>query len=254
MVLMSNDKEKIILCITEGKKTEVNILNSLLRNYSIKKNIKIFHFGASIHELYKVLANDSDLDTFGILKEKISSKKEDFIYKRKQILAIYLFFDFEAHAKQAKTNHDIYHKMLQLFDNETENGKLIFSYPMVESYKHPCDFQPIVPIIIEGGYKKWVANICDKKLDNLKKLTLEDWNTILIQHLININDFIFDNNQLPTNYSEDDFTQDRIYQNQLDKHITTNQQVRIISPFCLFLLDFLGNSLLQQWQKINHSD
>ncbi len=248
MVLMS---KKIILCITEGARTERNILNSLSRNYLNDKNIEIYHFGASIYELYQSLSADEDLETYRLLQEFVyDRKKQKLNYPRRQIFAIYLFFDFEGHAKQAKNIHQ---EMLQLFDNETENGKLFFSYPMVESYKHPFNYQQVIPINIKGGYKKWVADICDKKLENLRKLTLDDWNSILIQHLINVNDLINETLTLPTNYTDKDFNQSIIYQNQLKKHIEPNQEILVISPFCLFLLDYLGNPLLEEWKTINPS-
>ncbi len=51
-----------------------------------------------------------------------------------QIAEIYLFFDYDKHA--SNSSDEKIKKMLEVFDNETEKGKLYISYPMIEAIKH----------------------------------------------------------------------------------------------------------------------
>ncbi|MEE0027846.1 MAG: hypothetical protein U0J70_09655 [Atopobiaceae bacterium] len=53
------------------------------------------------------------------------------------IILFYLFFDFDPHQDNLTGDDasasEVVAKMLEVFDNETENGKLYISYPMVEA-------------------------------------------------------------------------------------------------------------------------
>lgn len=65
------------------------------------------------------------------LKQYFLNEKVDI--SRDEISEIYLFFDHDGHSHLA--NREKLENMLQYFNNETENGKLYVSYPMVESLK-----------------------------------------------------------------------------------------------------------------------
>ena len=45
--------------------------------------------------------------------------------------------DLDRHEPLSSRYLDCVPEMLNLFNNETENGKLYISYPMVEAFKHP---------------------------------------------------------------------------------------------------------------------
>ena len=50
---------------------------------------------------------------------------------------VFLFFDYDAHQTNLGKSDDVdvINQMLESFDNETENGKLYISYPMVEALR-----------------------------------------------------------------------------------------------------------------------
>ena len=54
---------------------------------------------------------------------------------------VYLLFDYDTHQTNLgrKDDVDAVAQMLESFDNETENGKLYISYPMVEALR---DYKP----------------------------------------------------------------------------------------------------------------
>lgn len=56
---------------------------------------------------------------------------------REDFSEVYLFFDYDAHQTNLgkAVNEDVIRQMLESFDNETENGKLYISYPMVEALR-----------------------------------------------------------------------------------------------------------------------
>ena len=47
---------------------------------------------------------------------------------------VFLFFDYDVHQTNLgkADDGDVINQMLESFDNETENGKLYISYPMVQ--------------------------------------------------------------------------------------------------------------------------
>ena len=62
---------------------------------------------------------------------------------REDFSEVFLFFDYDAHQTNLGNadGQDALKQMLESFDNETENGKLYVSYPMVEALR---DYEPNV--------------------------------------------------------------------------------------------------------------
>lgn len=247
---------KVILCVTEGAKTEVNILESLGSTFLPNEKIEFIKYKTSIYQLYQVMINDNFLDTYAVLEEISIAKNNSILssYTRDDIAEIYLFFDLDAHDNLASKNPNCIKEMLYLFNNETQNGKLYISYPMVEAFKHPVEIDSFYNIVKGTTYKSYVAIICNKKLENFNNhaLTRESWSIFLVQHIITTNFLLNDYQTYPKEYSEivDIFTQYAIYQNQLQKYITPYNKVLVLSPFSLFLIDYLGESLFYEWKAI----
>ena len=64
---------------------------------------------------------------------------------------------------------------------------------------------------------------------------------------------INDNCSYPIIYEsqfQEKFTQDIIYRNQLEKFISSKNEVLVLSPFALFLLEYLGKPLFDEWKAI----
>lgn len=61
---------KVILCVTEGEKTEVKIIPQLQKHFMTHDKLEIISFEAEIYQFYRQIKdlNDDFLDTFAVLK------------------------------------------------------------------------------------------------------------------------------------------------------------------------------------------
>ena len=190
---MSKKKEYIAI-ISEGEKTEKQIINNLERNFTTFSNKIIFlSYKANIYNLFREIEEDEDIDIISLLKEKqikankIRNDVENIDVSNinsDDISQIYLFFDYDGHTENASDEEIV--KMLNKFDNETENGKLYISYPMVEALKHlKKDKLDINNYLVEAktriNYKNFVSQNTD--YENLVNLTKGNWFFIISENL-----------------------------------------------------------------------
>ncbi|MFK5977087.1 MAG: hypothetical protein QM493_11340 [Sulfurovum sp.] len=232
-----------ILFIVEGKKTEPLIMENLKKfflndnnEYIATKDI-IVSYGTVIYGLYKKFLDkngelDFDIDTFAILK-RLDDRLKDI--KRKEIDQIYLIFDYDSHASNADYNKLL--KVLNLFDNELDKGKLFISYPMVEALRHlkdEVDFKD-TKVISEKAYKN-ISKECDACFLHFNDYTQENWKTIISQHYQKANFIVNDKFEFPPNIIE----QLDILVKQKEKYIDIEEKVAVLSAFPLFLVDYYG--------------
>ena len=125
--------------------------------------------------------------------------------------------------------------MLDLFDNETDNGKLYISYPMIESISHFTDHDSFKDAIVkckgincefknkcdiydlclrEKHYKEFTNNNFPHRT-NINKYNVDIWKEIIKANLMKMN-FLINNNYT---YPKDLLLQKDIFQNQWDKFI-----------------------------------
>lgn len=234
-------KDSYILMVFEGRNTESQILDNLKKyflNESDKKIVKAV-YGTVIYGLYKEFfpSNelDDELELFDLLKKEMNIPELQDI-EREFVSEIYLFFDYDSHATNAGDGKLT--AMLQFFDNETENGKLYVSYPMVEAIKHLKDGINFKNIIEESSssYKDLVSQGCDNYLVDLRKLTIDDWNRIIQEHSKKANFIVNDDFIFPSNITK----QCEIFDGQKQKFIEPYRKVAVLGSFPLFLLEYYG--------------
>ncbi len=232
---------KIILCVFEGEKTERQIFNALKR-YFLHENghaTLCATFNAEIYQLYEKLRCD-DFSGSVDLVEELRVKNQAVLdgIERKQIAEVYLFFDYDGHATSASDQKIA--EMLRYFNDETENGKLFISYPMVEAIKHlkvDIDFQnTMVDAKKNINYKNLVSQNCDNIFNQIKKWELNHWVIIINEHCSKLNfittgDYVFPNCT---------FEQLDVFDAQLEKYIKPENKVAVLSAFPVFLLDYYG--------------
>ena len=127
--------------IVEGEAREPQVIDNISRVFFNRGNFKIITLpaGENIYMLWKKLKDDDfDTDIIEVLREsnkKIREQLEEL--SRDDFSEVFLFFDYDAHQTNlGKTDDgDVINQMLESFDNETENGKLYISYPMVEALR-----------------------------------------------------------------------------------------------------------------------
>ena len=165
-------------------------------------------------------------------------------FNRDDFAEIYLFFDYDGHSTLA--SDDKLEEMIEMFNEETDLGKLYISYPMVESIKHyseGMDFKILkVPAKNNVKYKNLVSEEANKIYLQFSKYTLEIWQLLLRIHLSKMNYIVNDNYTLP----ETSFSQSEIFINQRKKYIDIDSTVAVLSGFPLFILDYFGISKLSE--------
>lgn len=129
---LNNEKEHILF-IFEGEKTEYSFYEALQKhNLSLKSKSReiLSTFKADIYQLYKKVLKE-DAEVFALLKMRDSALEN---LSKDNVSSIFLFFDFDCHATNA--SDDKIRELVEFFNNETENGKIFISYPMVEAFKY----------------------------------------------------------------------------------------------------------------------
>lgn len=224
----------IALFVFEGEKQEQRYLSVFLEKLSVKIERIEIAWCCHIYSLYNELKGDPNLDTFELLTEKCTNLNSEN-YDRDDIARIYLFFDYDGHVPGAE---DVAIKeMLETFNNETEEGKLFLSYPMLESLMDNSDsnFKDVVTEIELGRDYKQSSLLKLKKLSDLSK---EDFKDLVGKHLKKANFLVNGQYENPDNLIEQRY----IFNAQLNKYIP-NQKVAVLSALPLFFLDYKGNAI-----------
>lgn len=230
-----------ILFVFEGKKTEKQIADSLSK-YFVATGDKViikYAFCAEIYQLYKLILEDEYLDIFTLLKNK-SPENENILkdYDRNDFAEIYLFFDYDGHSSLA--DDDKLLEMLELFNEETEFGKLYISYPMVESLKHysdKIDFKNLKVLTRNNTkYKDVVGKSCDFIYQQFSRYTIDIWKKLIEIHLMKMNYILYDEYTFPIQ----NCSQGKIFAKQREKYIDMDSSVAVLSAFPIFLLDYYG--------------
>lgn len=259
---MSN--KELSLFIFEGVKTEDILIEKLERNFLGERIAIKCVFDAEIYQLYKTIKADSfSLDIVNLLKER-SNENADKLkeYNRDSFAYIYLFFDYDAHSTLADDNK--ISELLLFFNNETENGLLYISYPMVEAIRHFKDKASFKSLVVkckrrncislescpnkntclkEPHYKTFVPTDSRTQLSNVNAYSNEVWKELISAHVCKMNYLVLDKYEMPTALQ----TQSTIFNKQLEKHINQKcAKVAVLSAFPLFILDYYGCERLKQ--------
>jgi hypothetical protein len=232
-----------ILFVFEGVRTEKKLMTSLKSFFLTEKEIITCAYGAEIYQLYKKISEDIDLDTFILLLENplIYESLKDF--KRDDFSEIYLFFDYDGHSSLA--DDDTLEEMLNIFDEETQAGKLLINYPMVESIKHLSDSLSFQSLKVNAKnnirYKQIVNSECENIYMNFNKYSKEIWICIIESHLKKMNFLATNQYSFPI----DQCSQKIIFSKQRENYINKDSTVAVLNAFPIFLFDYYGGSRLK---------
>lgn len=246
--------------IVEGEVREPQVIDNISKIFFSHGNYTVITLpaGENIYMLWKQLkADDFDTDVIEVLRESNDEiKKQLEGLSRDDFSEVYLFFDYDVHQTNlGKTvNEDVICQMLESFDNETENGKLYISYPMVEALR---DYKPgecgngaacFVGIEDLGNYK----NVSAARAYNphFKEYDIDAWKSIIdvfamrISCLYDIPDIMeYEQYSIKVRPSE-------IYLMEVKE--AERQRVFILSAFPEFLLDYFG---LKLWKtSVRHTN
>ena len=264
---MSNNE--LQLFVFEGHRAESKFVEKLEQNFLGERISVKCVYEAEIYQLYKSLETEElDFDIVELLKER-SDENANLLkdYTRDSFAYIYLFFDYDAHSTLADDSK--IEKMLDFFDNETENGLLYISYPMVEALRHYKDLDSFKELTVkckrancpykdncenleacmkEPHYKTVSASECRPDLNNINKYTNDVWQNLIYAHVSKMNYLVNDLFAFP----EKTELQSAIFDKQLEKHVNHKcPMVAVLSAFPIYVLDYYGvETLKRKLEKI----
>lgn len=266
----------MILFIFEGSNPDTDIYNSMEYVFFGQKDTSqriVSCYNGNIYDLYsKVVENGGDMDLIALLRERYDDLTKCPItndMKRSDFAEVYLFFDYDFHHNADITSVEELNKQVQemlcLFDNETENGKLYISYPMVEAIKYTkqlpdnnyhtyttsrkecVHFKQNADNFSHTKYKNNRFIIThNKDTDKHKDEVRKNWQLINEQNLTKAHWLCNDTLSLPDRYDEE--FQQKIFQAQLKKYVIPSECVSILSAYPLFLFDYFGRVILSPAQ------
>lgn len=247
-----------ILFVFEGTKMEPNIFSNLQNFFFEKKDCIKVLFGKNILKIYKELSEDSYLDTIELLRDFADNNKELDNLTREDVSEIHLFFDYDFqnvvnfNKKKQEEYNEIILKMLKLFNNENDKGKLWISYPMVEAIKHikkdidDCFFRTLYPIKQSSKYKYFINSVSD--FIHLRHLDEKDWGYIVSMNIQKLFCIIKQECYLPK-YDDlkkhiDNITID-IHKNETNRFFPKDF-VATLSAIPIFLIYYLGENFYKE--------
>lgn len=212
----------MILFVFEGAEREPRILKTLERLFFGEGERLVCSFGNNIYELYRQLNEfEGDGDIVSILRENkadlpLGVKSSDFS-------EVYLFFDYDFQNEnlELKEMNRRLREMLELFDDETDNGKLYVSYPMVESLCYTKELP-------EAGRHHL-------RKDEFMKVK-ENWSILVKQHTSKANYICTGKNCIPED--KEIVSQQRIFAGQEKKYLCEGDAIAILNAFPLFLFEY----------------
>lgn len=259
---MSNNE--LQLFVFEGSRAESKYVEKLEQNFLGKRISVKCVYDAEIYQLYKSLEKeDLDFDMVELLKERSKENAELLKnFTRNSFAYIYLFFDYDAHSTLA--NDDKIKEMLNFFNDETGNGLLYISYPMVEAIRHYKDIDSFKELTVkckrsnciykndcenvekcmkEPHYKEFSASDCRPDLCNINKYTNEVWQELIYAHVSKMNYLVNEQFAFPEKIE----LQSTIFEKQFEKHINHKcPMVAVLSAFPIYVIDYFGVNTLKK--------
>ncbi len=188
--------ETIKLFIVEGEDRDYRFIVNLTQLFfNAKQQFKTIHLPAkqNIFMLYQQLKEDEfETDLVELLRERVEGAQKILEgIRRQDISEVYLFFDADLQEDNLDDKHHkdvlcILREMLEVFDNETEQGRLYISYPMVEALydyqEGTCEAYSdcYCPVSTLKNYKR---NAGENNPNASRHLNIEMWKIILKDYI-----------------------------------------------------------------------
>jgi hypothetical protein len=235
---------KKILLIVEGESDEVKFLRGLFEHCLKKAEYKFYSYKTNIHTLAQELYNnypdfdEGDVDIRLVLASLESSKekKEMLLDKYSDI---YMVFDFEP--QHDHKHFDTVRRMVNYFNDSTNQGQLFINYPMMQSYKHfdclPCPSFEFCEVTLEQskGYKQYVGEISN--FTDLTKYTYVTYFSIAVHQLKKANKILNGGYTLPSKSEYFDFKATQIFDYQVNL-LESSNNISVLNTCIFALVDF----------------
>ena len=250
----------MILFVFEGAEREPRIFKTLQRLFFGQGERIVCSFGNNIYELYRQLQEfDGDGDIVSILRENRADLPEGV--KTSDFSEIYLFFDYDFQNENLTLEemNQRLREMLAMFDDETDNGKLYVSYPMVESLYYTRELP-------DEHFAEYTVSRCDCMERSFKDIAREfsfygsmdfielpdaghhkpgkreyarvkqNWIWLVHQHASKANYMCTGVAERPVD--KDAVAQPRIFETQCEKYLCDGEKIAVLNGFPLFLFEY----------------
>lgn len=251
-----------IAIIVEGDSREMHVMKSMKSVFFRNDQVKLISFpaGQNIYMLWKRMEDDNyDTDIIEVIRE-YDKKAKDILegYTREDFSEVYLFFDYDGHQDNLSDSingNEVLEKMLNTFDNETENGKLYISYPMVEAIRdyipHDCKTPTgcTLKLYDMDTYKRTSAQ--NVMANNISRYQIEEWKDVFNIFVMRMS-CLYEYGHI---MSFDEYRKE-VYPGAVfekEKKYMADNSIFIISAFPEFLLDYHKKSfwmslVKRQWK------
>ncbi|HHQ4645768.1 TPA: hypothetical protein ACSP3W_004102, partial [Aeromonas veronii] len=238
------------------EKTEHIIADSLLRFFIGIDDEKIViksSYKTDVYGLYQQVKDDQFIDIFELIKERDSSLAG---YSRDKFSQIYIFFDYDGHSHRADDEH--LDELISFFNEETENGKLFISYPMVECLRFISELSMDSGFVCEQvkiadcvNFKKTVHETAAVNFRDVTSYGPREWGLLVNLHCKKAKFIVDGKLEFPLDRL---ISQGEIFDKQKTGHIDVNQEVSVLSAFPLVVLDYYGSAKTHEMllQYITH--
>ena len=250
----------MILFVFEGAEREPRVFRTLERLFFGQGERIVCSFGNNIYELYRQLQEfDGDGDIVSILRENRADLPEGV--KTSDFSEIYLFFDYDFQNENltlVEMNQRL-REMLAVFDDETDNGKLYVSYPMVESLCYTRELP-------DEHFAEYTVSRCDCMERSFKDIAREfsyygsmdfielpdaghhkpgkreyarvkqNWIWLVHQHMVKANYMCTGVAEQPVD--KDTVSQPRIFEAQCCMYLCDGEKIAVLNGFPLFLFEY----------------
>jgi hypothetical protein len=231
-----------VLFVFEGRVKEPTIFKSLKKTLlqSDPNTQYMAVFGAEIYQLWKKIDEDPFLDLVALLQARDDGLSKTL--RRTSIAKVYLFFDHDGHARtdvaQASAAMEM---MLKRFNEETQDGKLYISYPMVEALEDYPDYRECTGCMVYISENKYYKKNIRKKPHriSISKWGPDYWGKIVALHLLKAMAIVFGEFRYPLLSELKEIDQETIFMIQKRDHMDPGRYVISISGIALFLIDYL---------------
>ena len=235
--------------IVEGTEYEPSIIKSIdeiFFNKSVSSgNIKLVTLPAD-QNLYMLWLRfkeaGEDADIIEVIRD-FSDKTRKALqgYSRNDFGEVYMFMDLDKQQNNLPKKYDpseVVLEMLEMFNNETENGKLYISYPSAEAIGDYC-FKSCIPIsgscLTHLYGQRYKDNVKKSKLyKEIDKYKLEDWKDIKEIYRQRLTCLYGKTDKFTINDCKK-ISPDMIYKKQL---INRENNIHILSAFPEFIIDY----------------
>ena len=237
----------MILFVFEGAEREPRVFRTLERLFFGQGERIVCSFGNNIYELYRQLqAFEGDGDLVSILRENKADLPEDV--KTSDFSEVYL----------EEMNQRL-REMLEVFDDETDNGKLYVSYPMVESLCYTKELP-------DEHFVEYTVSRCDCMERSFKDMAMEfsfygsldfielpdaghhkpskreyarvrqNWIWLVRQHTAKAAFIFTGQNAVPED--KEAVAQLRVFEGQCGKYLCDGEKIAVLNGFPLFLFEY----------------